>query len=105
MSDANWIQAIVATAEAEIKSLETQIEIDGKLVWNTFITIWITLAPAEWAALEPIIIKAITDSFNGDFADLETTVLQQAETAGIDFLKKLDSAALQAVLALFVKGQ
>lgn len=99
----NWIQAAIEIVETEIKEIETQIEIDGKLIWNTFATIWATLAPAEWALLEPIIIKAITDSFNGDFADLETVVLQEAEVVGIDFLKKLDSAALQAVLAIFVK--
>ncbi len=100
----NWIKTVVSIVETEIKSLEVQVEIDGKLLWNTFATIWATLAPAEWAVLEPIIIKAITDSFNGDFADLETAVLQEAEVAGIEFLKKLDSAALQAVLALFVKN-
>ena len=98
-----WIEAAVQIIETEIKALETQIVIDGKLIWQTFSTIWVTLAPNEWAAIEPIIIKAIEDVFNGDFADLETSVLQRAEVAGIDFLKKLDSAALQAVLALFVK--
>lgn len=104
MSDTNWIQSAVEIVETEIKALEEQIEIDGKLIWNTFATIWATLAPGEWAKLEPIIIEAITDAFNGDFADLETAVLQKAEVAGIDFLKKLDSAALQAVLAIFVKA-
>lgn len=104
MTNTNWIQAAIEIIETEIKEIETQVEIDGKLIWNTFATIWATLAPAEWAKIEPIIIKAITDSFNGDFADLETAVLQEAEVAGIDFLKKLDSAALQAVLAIFVKA-
>lgn len=98
-----WIEAVIETIETEIKEIETQVEIDGKLIWNTFATIWATLAPGEWAKLEPIIIEAITDAFNGDFADLETAVLQKAELAGIDFLKKLDSASLQAVLAIFVK--
>ncbi len=100
----NWIQAVITTVEAEITALETQAVIDGKLLWNTFVTIWGTLAPHEWAAIEPIIAQAITDVFNGDFADLETAVLQKAEVAGVDFLKKLDSASLQAVLALFVKA-
>lgn len=98
----NWIETAVESVETEIKSLEVQATIDGKLIWNTFSTIWKTLAPTEWATLEPIIIKAITDSFNGDFADLETSVLSEAEAAGITFLKALDSAALQAILAIFV---
>jgi len=100
---ANWIESVVRAVEDEIIALETQIVLDGKLLWQTFSTIWSTLAPHEWVVIEPIIVKAIEDIFNGDFADLETSVLLRAEAAGIDFLKKLDSAALQAVLALFVK--
>lgn len=92
----NWI-------ETAIKDVEAIAEADGKIIWNAFATIWATFAPAEWAIFEPIVVQAITDVFKGDLADLETAVLMKAEAAGVDFLKKLDSAALQIVLGLFVK--
>lgn len=104
MTTTNWIEEAVQAVETELTALETQVSIDGKLLWQAFKTIWLTLEPSEWAAVEPIIVEAVTDVFDGDFADLEQVVLQKAETAGITFLKKLDSAALQAVLALFVKS-
>ena len=96
----NWIEKAVQLVETEAAALGTQAVVDGKLLWNAFSAIWQTLAPSEWAIIEPIIQEAITDAFNGDFGDLEQVVLQKAELAGVDFLKKLDSAALQAVLAL-----
>lgn len=100
------IGALVKTIEADIVAewgnIEALVVADAEILYNAFKTIWLTLAPSEWAILKPIVEEAISDVFNGDFADLETQVLMKAEAAGVDFLKKLDSAAIQAVLALFV---
>lgn len=99
---------IIQEAETEIvdfvKGAGVMLSADAKILFTAFATIWETLAPSEWAILQPIIVEAITDVFDGDFADLETVVLQKAEAAGVTFLEKLDSAALQAVLALFVQS-
>lgn len=97
------IDEIKTEIEAVWGDAEAIVTADAKILWNAFKTIWLTLAPSEWATLQPIIAEAITDGFDGDFGDLETNALMKAEAAGVDFLKKLDSAALQAVLALFVK--
>lgn len=99
---------IIQDAETEIvnfvQGAEAMLSADAKILWTAFSTIWATLAPSEWATFQPIVTEAITDIFDGDLADLETAVLLKAEAVGVDFLKKLDSAALQAVLALFVKS-
>ena len=100
----NWIQEAITAVENIAKGVVAEVEADGKIIWNGFVIIWETLGPSEWAILEPIVVEAISDAFNGDLADLETTVLMKAEAAGVDFLKKLDSAALQIVLGLFTKA-
>lgn len=104
MTDASSVvtkaESWIANAFEGIKALAVA---DGLILWNAFKTIIETLEPHEWATLEPIIVQAIEDVFNGDLADLETAVLQRAEAAGVDFLKRLDSAGLQVVLGLFVK--
>ena len=99
----DFFDTIKADIEAAWGDTKAIVSADALILWNAIKTIWLTLAPAEWATLQPIIAEAITDGFDGDFADLETKVLLKAEAAGVDFLEKLDSAALQAVLALFVK--
>lgn len=100
---------VIQEAETEIvdfvKGAGAMLSADAQILFTAFSVIWATLAPAEWAVFKPIVVEAITDAFDGDLADLETSVLLKAEAAGVDFLKKLDSAALQAVLALFVKSQ
>jgi len=68
--------------------------------WN-FVTPFVrALEPIAWTQAVPIILQAIADVGSGDLADLETSVLNKAEALGVALFKDLDSAVVQALIAI-----
>lgn len=79
---------------------ETFIETEAHLAWGYVHPFIVALEPSAWAAAVPIIVEAVQDIGNGDFADLETNVLNRAEALGVTVFRELDSAVVQAIIAM-----
>lgn len=77
------------------------LEADGELLVAAFRTVWAAAAPAEMAALASLVQEAVGDVLDGDYADLETAVLNKAATQGLTFVADLGSAELAALIAIF----
>lgn len=96
---------ILTTIGDDIKTawgdLETLVVDDAEVAWNAIKTIWLKLAPAEWVTIQGLIKEALADVEDGDFADIETSVLLKAEASGATFVAGLGSAAIQAIIGIF----
>jgi hypothetical protein len=95
---------IVAEARAEIVKLwgegVTLAEDVGEDILATLRSTWLAIQPAQWAILQGLIVEAIQDIQSGDLADIETAVLNKAEAAAHDFVTEMESAVLQALIAM-----
>ena len=76
-------------------------EADGQVLLVAFRTVWLAAQPGEIASLWPIIGRAVADVESGDLNDIETAVLMEAETNGLDFVEKLAEGVLPALIAIF----
>ena len=89
-----------AKLEAAWGSFETIASTDIAAIFNTTVGILTAMGPTELAALIALAKEALTDVADGDFADIETSVLSKAETQGLAFVKALGSSVLQTVIGI-----
>ena len=95
---------LIQTIEADLATVwgavVHTVEADAVILWNDFKATFTSLLPAEYAIFKSLAAEAFADVTSGDFADLETAVLNRAEAAGIAFVENLTSPTLQALLAM-----
>ncbi len=94
------IQTIEADLAAVWGGIVHTVEADAVTLWNDFKATFTALAPAEYAIFKSLAVRAFRDVAGGDFADLESAVLNNAEAAGIAFIEDLTSPTIQALLAM-----
>ncbi|MGI8840672.1 MAG: hypothetical protein ACR2F8_07835 [Caulobacteraceae bacterium] len=94
------IQTIEADLSAVWGGIVHAVETDAVILWNDFKATFTSLLPAQYAIFKSLALEAIADVAGGDFADLETAVLNKAEAAGIAFVADLTSPTIQALLAM-----
>ena len=89
-----------AALEKEWGAFATIASTDLSVIFNTVVGILTSMGPTELAALIALAKEALTDVANGDFADIETSVLLKAEQQGLAFVKALGSSVLQTVIGI-----
>ncbi len=58
------------------------------------------LVPKQYAEVKVLVLRIMSDIGDGDIADIETALLNAAETAGINYLEGMGSPAIQAIIAV-----
>ncbi len=107
----NIISKIVTTIEGDFDKAVTVVEIawdavDGKLqaeariAASDALSLVEKLSAAEWVTLKGLAQAAFKDVLSGDWADIETHILNAAEASGAAFVSNLGSAFVQAFAAL-----
>ncbi len=94
------IQTIEADLSAVWGGLVHAVEADAAILWNDFKATFTALAPAEYAIFKSLAVRAFHDVAGGDFADLESAVLNKARAPGVSFIEELTSPTIQALLAM-----
>ncbi len=89
-----------AALEKDWGAFATIASTDLSAIFNTVVGILTSMGPAELAALIALAKEALTDVADGDFADIETSVLLKAEQQGLAFVKTLGSSVLQTVIGI-----
>jgi hypothetical protein len=89
-----------AALEKDWGAFATIASTDLSAIFNTVVGILTSMGPTELAALIALAKEALTDVANGDFADIETSVLLKAEQQGLAFVKALGSSVLQTVIGI-----
>lgn len=98
MSLIKIIEDDVTAAWGDIAAI---VEDDALVAWAAIKTIWLTLAPGEWVTIKSLVMEALNDVQDGDYADIVTSVLMKAEVAGADFVKTLSSEVLTVIVGIF----
>ena len=97
-------QTFLAAVEADLSTWAGDavhfVEGEASVVWTFVLPLIQTMAPVAWSQAVPIIVQAIEDVGTGNLADLETSVLNKAEALGVSVFKSLDSAVVQAIIAV-----
>lgn len=97
--------SIIATIEADIVGawgeVEAIVEDDAKIAWAAIKTMWLSLAPKEWVIIQGLVTKAVADVESGDYGDIVTSLLNQAEADGAGFVLNLTSETLTAIVGVF----
>lgn len=96
----NFWQQVAADIQGAWGELTVEVESDALVAWNAIKTIWLTLAPEQWTILKGLVATADADVANGDYGDLVTDVLNQAEAQELAWVKELGSEVLTAIIAV-----
>jgi hypothetical protein len=104
------IKNFVSTVETDItaawKGAENFVESEAQDLWNDGKALVTTLLPEEYTKIKQIGIDVLTGINGGQsIEELETTILNEAEVAGVDFLDKFAAGTLQAMIAVWKAGQ
>ena len=81
------------------------VENDALVLWGDFKSIFTAMLPAQYTILQGLVIELLTDVATGDIADIETALLNKAETEELAWIKNLGSQDLQAVIAVIKAGK
>jgi len=97
--------AIITTIEADLSAawgdLEAVVDADATAAWASIKTTFTALLPSQWTLLQGWVSTAMGDVASGDYAALETAVLNLAGEEAT-WLTTLGSALIQAVIAVIV---
>lgn len=85
--------------------LEQIAENEATAVAKLFTGLATQLLPAQWSILQELVATANKDVQNGDYADLVTDVLNQAEALEIAWVSTLSSSFLTSVVATIHTSQ
>lgn len=85
--------------------LEQIAENEVTAVVKLFTGLATQLLPAQWSILQELVATANKDVQNGDYADLVTDVLNQAEALEIAWVSTLSSSFLTSVVATIHTSQ
>jgi hypothetical protein len=95
---------LIATIENDLKTawgdLVGVVETDAETLWADFKGIVTALLPSQYAILQGLVAELLTDVATGDIADIETALLNKAETEELAWIKNLGSEVLQAIIGV-----
>jgi len=107
----NIIKSIETTIEGDFEKAVTvvkivwdaasgKLEAEAKIAAADALSLVEKLSAAEWVILKGLAEQAFKDVLSGDWADIETHILNAAEASGATFVSNLGSAFVQAFAAL-----
>ena len=96
----SFLDNVVADIEAVWVKAEGFVEAEAIQAWQAFRGIFEGLLPAQWTILQGLIQRAEVDILNGDIADLETALLNEAAKQELAWVRELGSEVIQAFLAI-----
>jgi hypothetical protein len=99
-----FIQTVEADLTAAWGVIVGTVESDAAVLWGDFKSIFTAMLPAQYTVLQGLVVELITDVATGDIADIETALLNKAETEELAWIKSLGSATLQAVIGVIKAG-
>ncbi len=96
---------IITTIETDLSTawgdLEAIAEKDAAAAWTAVKATFTALLPSQWTLLQGWVMTAMADVASGDYAALETAVLNLAGEEAT-WLTNLGSALIQAIIAVIV---
>ena len=95
---------LIQTIETDIQTawvdVEGFVEQEAVTIWDTLKVVFLGLLPAQWTILTGLLVEVEKDITTGDIADLETGLLNAAETEELAWVHELGTELLQAVIAI-----
>jgi hypothetical protein len=95
---------LITTIEDDLKAawgvLAGEAESDATQLWNDFKGIVTALLPSQYTILQGLVSELLVDVATNDVADIETALLNKAETEELAWIKTLGSETLQALIAV-----
>lgn len=96
----NFWDTVITDVEAGWGAITTEVEADALIAWGAIKTIFLTLLPKQWTILKGLFQTALVHVQNGDFADLESSILNQAEAQELAWISELGTDVLVAIVAV-----
>ena len=82
--------------------VETEVEGEGKVLWDDFKVVLTAALPAQYAIIRGFVIQVLPSVLSGNVVEIEDAILNLASTQEITWLQQLGSKTLQAFIAIIV---